>query len=207
MGIFCIKEKVSMYIIVGVKDVVIFVLVKGKDVQIIVLGVNDDQLDCCVNVFFNVFCIINCLVFVVKILNDNWGINIGLMIIIYVYIVDQCIQDVFYSDLCCVCVVVYNIVFISIGVVDVVNLVYEGIEGKLIVIVVCVLVIMGFMVELNVVVDKFVIVEEVNVKFKVYVEGDMKGIFQYIEDLIVSSDIVCNIYSFIFDVGMIVVNG
>lgn len=173
----------------------------------IVFGVNDDEFDCCVNVFFNVFCIINCLVFVVKIIYENWGIQVGFMMIIYVYIVDQNIQDVLYSDLCCVWVVVFNIVFISIGVVFVIGKVIFELKGKFFVIVLCVLVIIGFMVEFNVMLDKEVIVEEVNVKFKEMVEGKFKGILEYSIDLFVFSDIVCNLYFFIFDSLMIDVNG
>jgi len=206
-GIFRTKEKASMHITAGAKDVVISAPAKGKDVQTIVLGVNDDQLDRRANVFSNASCTTNCLAPVVKILNDNWGINTGSMTTIHAYTADQRIQDAPHSDLRRARAAAYNIVPTSTGAADAVNLVYEGIEGKLIAIAVRVPVITGSMVELNVVVDKPVTAEEVNAKFKAHAEGDMKGILQYTEDPIVSSDIVRNTHSSIFDAGMTAVNG
>lgn len=206
-GIFRSKEKASMHITAGAKDVVISAPAKGKDVQTIVLGVNDNELDRRANVFSNASCTTNCLAPVVKILNDNWGINSGSMTTIHAYTADQRIQDAPHSDLRRARAAAYNIVPTSTGAADAVNLVYEGIEGKLIAIAVRVPVITGSMVELNVVMDKAVTVEEVNAKFKENAEGAMKGILEYTEDPIVSGDIIRNTHSSIFDAGMTAVNG
>lgn len=76
------------YLEVGVKKVIIFVLVFDEDI-IIVMGVNEDKYDVVnYNVILNVFCIINCLVLFVKVLNDKFGFKCGMMIIVYFYIND-----------------------------------------------------------------------------------------------------------------------
>ncbi|MEL6973571.1 MAG: type I glyceraldehyde-3-phosphate dehydrogenase [Bacteroidota bacterium] len=206
-GIFRTKEAASKHITAGAKDVVISAPAKGSDVQTIVLGVNDGELDRRANVFSNASCTTNCLAPVVKILNDNWGINGGSMTTIHAYTADQRIQDAPHSDLRRARAAAYNIVPTSTGAAKAVNLVYKGIEGKLMAIAVRVPVITGSMIELNVVMDKAVTVEEVNAKFKAEAEGALKGILQYTEDPIVSSDIVRNTHSSIFDAGMTDVNG
>ncbi|MEL6660464.1 MAG: type I glyceraldehyde-3-phosphate dehydrogenase [Bacteroidota bacterium] len=206
-GIFRTKEAASKHITAGAKDVVISAPAKGADVQTIVLGVNDGELDRRANVFSNASCTTNCLAPVVKILNDNWGISGGSMTTIHAYTADQRIQDAPHSDLRRARAAAYNIVPTSTGAAKAVNLVYKGIEGKLMAIAVRVPVITGSMIELNVVMDKAVTVEEVNAKFKAEAEGALKGILQYTEDPIVSSDIVRNTHSSIFDAGMTDVNG
>ena len=206
-GIFRSKDKAGMHLTAGAKDVLISAPAQGKDVQTIVLGVNDDELDRRANVFSNASCTTNCLAPLVKIVNDNWGIEKGSMTTIHAYTADQNIQDAPHSDLRRARAAAYNIVPTSTGAADAVSLVYEGIEGKLMAIAVRVPVVTGSMVELNVVLDKATTAAEVNAKFKEMAEGPMKGILQYTEDPIVSSDIVRNPHSSIFDAGMTDTNG
>ena len=206
-GIFRSKEAAGKHLTAGAKDVIISAPAKGSDVQTIVLGVNEGDLDRRANVFSNASCTTNCLAPLVKILNDNWGINGGSMTTIHAYTADQRIQDAPHSDLRRARAAAYNIVPTSTGAAKAVNLVYKGIEGKLMAIAVRVPTITGSMVELNVVMDKPVTVEGVNAKFKEAAEGPMKGILQYTEDPIVSSDIVRNTHSSIFDAGLTQVNG
>lgn len=201
-GIFRSKEQAGLHLKAGAKDVVISAPAKGGDVQTIVLGVNDDELDRRANVFSNASCTTNCLAPVVKLLDQNWGIKVGSMTTTHAYTGDQRIQDAPHSDLRRARAAAFNIVPTSTGAADAVALVYPNVKGKISAIALRVPVITGSLIELNIVVDKVPTVEEINAVFKAAAEGPLKGILQYTEDPIVSSDIVRNPHSSIFDAGM-----
>lgn len=206
-GIFRTKEQAGLHIQAGAKDVVISAPAKGGDVQTIVLGVNQEELDRRANVFSNASCTTNCLAPVVKIMDENFGIQNGSMTTIHAYTSDQNIQDAPHSDLRRARAAAYNIVPTSTGAASAVGKVYPTVKGKLFAIAVRVPVVTGSMIELNVVVDKVPTAEQVNEKFKAAAEGPMKGILEYCIDPIVSSDIVRNPHSSIFDSLMTEVNG
>ncbi len=206
-GIFRTKEKAGLHLKAGAKDVVISAPAKGGDVQTIVLGVNQEELDRRANVFSNASCTTNCLAPVVKIMDENFGIQNGSMTTIHAYTADQNIQDAPHSDLRRARAAAYNIVPTSTGAASAVGKVYPTVKGKLFAIAVRVPVVTGSMIELNVVVDKVPTAEQVNEKFKAAAEGPMKGILEYCTDPIVSSDIVRNPHSSIFDSLMTEVNG
>jgi len=206
-GIFRSKEKAGLHLKAGAKDVVISAPAKGGDVQTIVLGVNQEELDRRANVFSNASCTTNCLAPVVKIMDENFGIQNGSMTTIHAYTADQNIQDAPHSDLRRARAAAYNIVPTSTGAANAVGKVYPTVKGKLFAIAVRVPVVTGSMIELNVVVDKVPTAEQVNEKFKAAAEGPMKGILEYCIDPIVSSDIVRNPHSSIFDSLMTEVNG
>jgi glyceraldehyde 3-phosphate dehydrogenase len=205
-GIFRTKEKAGMHLTAGAKDVVISAPAKGGDVQTIVLGVNDDQLDRRANIFSNASCTTNCLAPVVKIIHENWGIKVGSMTTTHAYTADQNIQDAPHSDLRRARAAAFNIVPTSTGAASATGKVYPAVAGKLSAIAVRVPVITGSMIELNVVLEKGTTAEEVNAKFKEMAEGPLKGILQYSTDPLVSSDIVRNPHSSIFDSLMTEVN-
>lgn len=206
-GIFRNKEKAGMHLTAGAKDVVLSAPGKGDGIQTIVLGVNDDELDRSGNIFSNASCTTNCLAPVVKIMDENFGIVNGSMTTIHAYTADQNIQDAPHSDLRRARAAAFNIVPTSTGAATAVGKVYPAVKGKLFAIAVRVPVITGSMIELNVVVDNVPTADEVNAKFKEAAEGAMKGILQYATDPLVSSDIVRNPYSSIFDSLMTEVNG
>ena len=122
---------------------------KGGDVQTIVLGVNDDELDRRHNVFSNASCTTNCLAPVVKIINDNWGIKVGSMTTTHAYTADQRIQDAPHSDLRRARAAAFNIVPTSTGAASAVGKVIPEIAGKLFAIALRVPVITGSLIELN----------------------------------------------------------
>ena len=198
-GIFRDKAKASLHLEAGCKDVIISAPAKGSDVQTIVLGVNDDELDREKNVFSNASCTTNCLAPLIKILDSNLGIQVGSMTTTHAYTADQRIQDAPHSDLRRARAAAFNIVPTSTGAAKAVKLVYPNIGNKISAIAVRVPVVTGSMVELNVLVDKNTTVEEVNELFKTAADGAMNGILQYQTDPIVSSDIVRNTHSSIFD--------
>lgn len=206
-GIFRTKEKAGLHLKAGAKDVVISAPAKGGDVQTIVLGVNDDELDRRHNVFSNASCTTNCLAPVAKIVHDNFGIVLGSMTTTHAYTGDQNIQDAPHSDLRRARAAAFNIVPTSTGAAKAVGKVIPDLAGKLDAIAVRVPVITGSMIELNVVLEKETTAEEINALFKANAEGRMKGVLEYSEDPLVSSDIVRNPHSSIFDSLMTSVNG
>lgn len=206
-GIFRTKEKAGLHLKAGAKDVVISAPAKGGDVQTIVLGVNDDELDRRANVFSNASCTTNCLAPVAKIIHENWGIEVGSMTTTHAYTADQNIQDAPHSDLRRARAAAFNIVPTSTGAASATGKVIPELKGKLSAIALRVPVITGSMVELNVMLSKEVTAEEVNAKFKEMADGKLKGVLEYSTDPLVSSDIVRNPHSSIFDSQMTDVNG
>ena len=206
-GFFVTKETASLHLQAGAKDVLISAPAKGDGVQTIVLGVNDGDLDRRHNVFSNASCTTNCLAPVAKILEDHWGVENGSMTTIHAYTGDQKIQDAPHKDLRRARAAAFNIIPTSTGAAIAVGKVVPEIAGKLFAIAVRVPVITGSMIECNVNLKKTATVEEVNATFKKYSEESMNGILQYSTDPLVSSDIVRNPHSSIFDSLMTAVNG
>lgn len=198
-GFFRTKEAASKHLKAGAKDVLISAPAKGDGVQTIVLGVNDKELDKRKNVFSNASCTTNCLAPLSKIITENWGVKVGSMTTTHAYTGDQRIQDAPHSDLRRARAAAFNIVPTTTGAATAVGKVVPAIKGKLFAMALRVPVITGSLVELNVQVEKETTVEEVNAKFKEMAEGPMKGVLEYCTDPIVSSDIVQNPHSSIFD--------
>ncbi|MEM6698508.1 MAG: type I glyceraldehyde-3-phosphate dehydrogenase [Bacteroidota bacterium] len=206
-GVFRTKEKAGLHVDAGAKRVVISAPAKGGDVQTIVLGVNDDELDASNKVFSNASCTTNCLSPVAKIIVDNWGLVVGSMTTTHAYTADQRIQDAPHADLRRARAAAFNIVPTSTGAANATAKVVPEIAGKLSAIALRVPTITGSLIELNCVVEKVPTVEEINAKFKEMSEGSMKGVLEYATDPLVSSDIIGNKHSSIFDSLMTAVNG
>ena len=198
-GIFRTKEKAGLHLKAGAKDVIMSAPAKGEGVQTIVLGVNQDELDRRKNVFSNASCTTNCLAPVIKTIDENWGLKVGSMTTTHAYTSDQRIQDAPHSDLRRARAAAYNIVPTSTGAAIAVGKVVPSVAGKLSAIALRVPTVTGSLIELNVLVNKATTKEEINAKFKELSEGAMKGILEYQVDPIVSSDIVRNPHSSIFD--------
>ncbi len=205
-GFFRTKDKASLHLKAGAKDVLISAPAQGGDVQTIVLGVNDDQLDRRSNVFSNASCTTNCLAPLVKVLHDNYGIINGSMTTTHAYTADQKIQDAPHKDLRRARAAAYNIVPTSTGAAKAIKAVIPDFGDRIFAIAVRVPVVTGSMVELNVNLEKTPDVDGVNALFKKYSEGSMKGYLEYSTDPLVSSDIVRNKHSSIFDSLMTAVN-
>ncbi len=205
-GFFRTKEKAGLHLQAGAKDVLISAPAQGGDVQTIVLGVNDDKLDRSNNVFSNASCTTNCLAPLVKVLHDNYGIINGAMTTTHAYTADQKIQDAPHKDLRRARAAAYNIVPTSTGAAKAIKAVIPDFGDRIFAIAVRVPVLTGSMVELNVNLEKTPDVDGVNALFKKYAESSMKGILEYSTDPLVSSDIVRNPHSSIFDSLMTQVN-
>ncbi len=198
-GVFRTKEKMALHQKAGAKKVVVSAPAKGPGVKTIVLGVNDDELTADDTLVSNASCTTNCLAPLVKVIEENWGLVQGTMTTTHAYTSDQNIQDAPHSDLRRARAAAYNIVPTSTGAASAVGKVIPSVQGKIFAMALRVPIVTGSLVELTVQVDKAVSREKINSTFKKYANGPLKGILQYVDDPIVSSDIVRNPYSSIFD--------
>jgi len=198
-GFFRTKEKAALHQEAGAKKVIISAPAKSPDVKTIVLGVNDNELSDDHTILSNASCTTNCLAPVCKVLDENFGFVKGSLTTTHAYTSDQRIQDAPHSDLRRARAAAYNIVPTSTGAASAVGKVYPSVSGKMFAIAVRVPVITGSMIELNVITEKEPSKEEINAAFKAAAEGPMKGVLQYSTDPLVSSDIVRNPHSSIFD--------
>jgi glyceraldehyde 3-phosphate dehydrogenase len=205
-GIFTSKEKASFHIEAGAKKVVISAPGTG-DLQTIVLGVNDHELNPEETVFSNASCTTNCLAPVVKVLDQNFNILQGSMSTIHAYTADQNLQDAPHKDLRRARAAAQNIVPTSTGAAKAVKLVYPPIGNKISAIAMRVPTITGSLVDLTALVEKSTTAEEVNALMKAAAEGPMKGILKYCTDPIVSSDVIGDKHSSIFDAQLTMVEG
>ena len=205
-GVFRSREKANFHIEAGAKKVVISAPAKGGDVKTIVLGVNDEsELTGEDDILSNASCTTNCLAPMVKILDDNFGIESGMMTTIHAYTADQNIQDAPHSDLRRARAAAENIVPTSTGAAIAVTKVLPHLEGKLDGMAMRVPTITGSITDFTCNLKKSTTVDEINQLFKTAANGSMKNILQYNEDPIVSSDIVGNTHSCIFDAPLTMV--
>jgi len=206
-GFFRTKETANKHVEAGAKKVVISAPGKGEGIETVVLGVNDKERNEDACIISNASCTTNCLAPVIKVLEENWGIDKGSLTTIHAYTSDQRIQDAPHSDLRRARAAAMNMVPTSTGAAIAVGLVYPEVKGKLFAMAVRVPTITGSLIELNVWLNKDVTVEEINNKFKEQAEGPMKGVLEYNTDPIVSSDIIGNKASSVFDAPLTQANG
>jgi glyceraldehyde 3-phosphate dehydrogenase len=170
----------------------------------VVLGVNDDQYDKDTHhVISNASCTTNCLAPAAKVAHEAVGIKHGLMTTIHAYTADQRLQDAPHKDLRRARAAAVNLVPTSTGAAKAVGLVLPDLNGKLHGFAVRAPVITGSVVDLTFEATRETSVDEVNAAFKAAAESDrLKGILKFTEDPIVSTDIVGDPHSSIFDSGL-----
>ena len=200
-GIFRNREKMGKHIKAGAKKVILTVPAdKPEDVDAtVVLGVNCESLTKDMVYISNASCTTNCLAPIAKVLNDSFGVKRGIMNTIHAYTNDQSILDLPHKDLRRARAAAVSIIPTSTGAAKAVGLVIPELKGKLDGLSMRVPTPDGSVVDLTVELSKTVTKEEVNAAMKKAADGPMKGILEYIEDPIVSCDIVGNPYSSIFD--------
>jgi glyceraldehyde 3-phosphate dehydrogenase len=191
----------------GAKKVIISAPAKNEDVTI-VMGVNDNAYDAAAHtVISNASCTTNCLAPMAKVLHDTFVIEKGLMTTIHAYTQDQNLQDAPHSDLRRARAAAINVVPTSTGAAKAISLVLPELKGKLDGYALRVPIPTGSVTDLTVTVSRETTVEEVNAAMKAAAEGPLKGFLAYTEDPIVSSDIVTDPSSCIFDSGLTKVIG
>ncbi|WP_167102540.1 type I glyceraldehyde-3-phosphate dehydrogenase [Mycobacterium sp. DL592] len=182
----------------GVKKVIISAPAKDEDITI-VIGVNDDKYDGSQNVISNASCTTNCLGPLAKVVNDEFGIVRGLMTTIHAYTGDQNLQDGPHKDLRRARAAAVNIVPTSTGAAKAIGLVLPELKGKLDGYALRVPIPTGSVTDLTVELSKHASAADINAALKAAAEGKLKGILKYYAAPIVSSDIVTDPHSSIFD--------
>lgn len=198
-GVFRDRQKLSLHLQAGAKKVILTAPAKDELDNTVVMGVNDQTLTPDQKIVSNASCTTNCLAPVVKVLYENFGLKRGWMTTIHAYTNDQHILDLPHKDLRRARAAAANIIPTTTGAAKATGLVIPDLKGKLDGIAVRVPVADGSLVDLVAELEKDVSAEEINSAMKKAAESDLKGILEYCEDPIVSSDIVGNNYSSIFD--------
>jgi glyceraldehyde 3-phosphate dehydrogenase len=200
-GIFTNAAKAKGHLDAGAKKVIISAPATDEDITI-VLGVNDDKYDGSQNIISNASCTTNCLGPVAKVLNDEFGIVKGLMTTIHAYTQDQNLQDGPHKDLRRARAAALNIVPTSTGAAKAIGLVLPELKGKLDGYALRVPIPTGSVTDLTADLTKSATAAEINAAMKAAADGPMKGILKYYDAPIVSSDIVTDPHSSIFDSGL-----
>ncbi len=205
-GIFTNAAKAKGHLDAGAKKVIISAPATGEDITI-VMGVNDDKYDGSQNIISNASCTTNCLGPFAKVLNDEFGIVSGLMTTVHAYTQDQNLQDGPHKDLRRARAAAINIVPTSTGAAKAIALVLPELKGKLDGYALRVPIPTGSVTDLTVEVTKSTTADEVNAAMKAAAEGPLKGILKYYDAPIVSSDIVTDPHSSLYDAGLTKVLG
>jgi glyceraldehyde 3-phosphate dehydrogenase len=200
-GIFTNAAKAKGHLDAGAKKVIISAPATDEDITI-VLGVNDDKYDGSQNIISNASCTTNCLGPLAKVLNDEFGIVKGLMTTIHAYTQDQNLQDGPHKDLRRARAAAVNIVPTSTGAAKAIGLVLPELKGKLDGYALRVPIPTGSVTDLTAEISKSASVEEINAAFKAAADGPLKGILKYYDAPIVSSDIVTDPHSSLYDAGL-----
>ena len=205
-GRFVEESKANLHIQAGAKKVLISAPAKG-DVATVVLGVNDDVINAETKIYSNASCTTNCLAPMVKVLDDAFGVEKGFITTVHAYTADQNLQDGPHRDLRRARAAAINIVPTTTGAAKAVGLVLPHLDGKLDGGAMRVPVPTGSLTDLTAILKKEVTLEEVDNAFKQAAEGGMKGILAYVDEPIVSSDIVGSSYSSLYDKEQTIVSG
>jgi glyceraldehyde 3-phosphate dehydrogenase len=201
-GFFTDATKARAHLEAGAKKVIISAPAKNEDVTV-VMGVNHETYDPAKHsVISNASCTTNCLAPMVKVLNDELGIVKGLMTTIHAYTQDQNLQDGPHKDLRRARAAAINIVPTSTGAAKAIGLVLPEMKGRLDGFALRVPIPTGSATDLTFEASRSTSADEVNAAVKAAADGEMKGFLKYTEDEIVSSDIVTDPHSCIFDSGL-----
>ncbi|MCX8153879.1 MAG: type I glyceraldehyde-3-phosphate dehydrogenase, partial [Candidatus Bathyarchaeota archaeon] len=206
-GLFTDREAAAKHLQAGAKKVLISAPAKNPDITI-VMGVNDKLYDHAKhNILSNASCTTNCLAPVSKVLDDNFGIEKAFMTTTHSYTNDQRVQDLVHKDLRRARAAALNIIPTSTGAAKAIGEVLPSCSGKMNGIALRVPTADVSIVDLTAVLKKEVTAEEINAAMKKAAEGPLKGILEYTEDPIVSSDVLHSTYSAVFDAQSTMVLG
>ncbi len=205
-GFFTSREKdgkpgYDSHLSAGARKVILSAPAKDSPDLTCVLGVNDNKLTPEHHCVSNASCTTNCLAPMVKVLHENFGLEKGLMTTIHAYTNDQRVADQLHEDPHRSRAAALNIIPTSTGAAKAVGLVLPELNGKLTGISLRVPVPAGSITDLVATLNRSVTKEEVNAAMKSAAQGSLKGILEYNEDPIVSSDIIGNPHSCVFDAG------
>ena len=198
-GRFTDRESAAKHLTAGAKKVVISAPAKGEDITIC-MGVNEKKYDPAKHhVLSNASCTTNCLVPVVKVILDNWGLVHGFMTTVHSYTNDQQILDLPHKDLRRARAAALSIIPTTTGAAKATSLVIPEVKGKLDGVSLRVPTPDVSLVDLTVEVEKKTTIEEVNAAFKKAAQGELKGILDVSDEPLVSTDYIGNLFSSVVD--------
>lgn len=207
-GLFRTKDDAVKHLDAGADKVIISAPAKGdKPVKTIVLGVNEDDIDDQTQIYSNASCTTNCLAPMVKVLDDSFGLEKGFMTTTHAYTGSQNILDGPHKDLRRGRTAGQNLVPTTTGAAQAVGLVLPHLDGKLDGSAVRVPVADGSITDLTAIVEQEVSEDEVHEAYQNAANGSMKRVLGYSEEELVSTDIISNTYSCIYDSGFTKTDG
>ena len=198
-GVFRERASLEKHLSAGAKKVLLTVPAKDAIDATVVLGVNDEELTPDDQIVSNASCTTNCLAPLAKVLDDEFGIKRGVMTTVHAYTNDQRLADVPHKDLRRSRAATENIIPTTTGAAKAVGKVLPALDGKLDGMAMRVPVPDGSIVDLVVEVEKDVTEEEVRAALRRAAEGELAGILEYSEEPLVSTDIIGNPHSSIYD--------
>lgn len=198
-GKFITKKGAELHLAAGAKQVIISAPPADKSVPTVVLGVNDDVADLHSPILSNASCTTNNVAVMVKILDDNWGIIDGYITTVHSMTGDQSLHDAPHKDLRRARAASGSIIPTSTGAAKAITSIFPNLNGKLGGAGIRVPVLNGSLTDFTCILKKLPTVQEINAAFKQAADGPMKTILEYTEDPIVSTDIIGNPHSCIFD--------
>jgi glyceraldehyde 3-phosphate dehydrogenase len=198
-GFFLDKQTAGKHLVAGAKKVIISAPPNSNEIKTVVLGINDEILKADDTIISNASCTTNCAAPMIKILDENWGLEDGYITTVHSFTGDQRLHDAPHKDLRRARAATLSIVPTSTGAAKAITKIFPHLEGKLGGCGMRVPVPDGSLTDITCVLKKPVTVEEINAAFKKAAEGNLKGILEYTEDPIVSVDIVGNPHSCIYD--------
>lgn len=198
-GKFISRAAAEKHLTAGARQVIISAPSTDKNVPTVVLGVNDDSVDLRSSVLSNASCTTNNVAAMVKILDDNWGIIDGYITTVHSMTGDQSLHDAPHKDLRRARAASASIIPTTTGAAKAITNIFPHLEGKLGGAGIRVPVLNGSLTDFTCTLKQQPTVTAINAAFKQAAEGDLKGILEYTEDPIVSSDILDNTHSCIFD--------
>ena len=198
-GVFRTREKAGLHLKGGAKKVIISAPASGEVDATVVLGVNDGTLTGDEEIVSNASCTTNCLAPLVKVLDDRFGVVKGFMTTVHAYTSDQALQDSPHSDLRRARAAALSIIPTSTGAAKAVGLVLPHLNGKLDGFALRVPVPDGSITDFTCELKTAATADEINAAFREAAGGDLKGILEYSEEPLVSSDIIHNAHSCILD--------
>jgi glyceraldehyde 3-phosphate dehydrogenase len=198
-GKFTSRQGAEMHLTAGAKQVIISAPSTDKNVPTVVLAVNDGQIDLRSPVLSNASCTTNNVAAMVKILDENWGIIDGYITTVHSMTGDQNLHDAPHKDLRRARAASASIIPTSTGAAKAITAIFPHLEGRLGGAGIRVPVLNGSLTDFTCSLKKQPTIHEINLAFKQAADGPMKNVLEYTEDPIVSTDILDNPHSCIFD--------
>jgi glyceraldehyde 3-phosphate dehydrogenase len=198
-GKFTSKAGAELHLKAGARQVLISAPSPDKDIPVVVLGVNDDQVDLGAPILSNASCTTNNVAPMIKVLDDNWGVLDGYITTIHSMTGDQSLHDAPHKDLRRARAASASIIPTTTGAAKAITHIFPHLDGKLGGAGMRVPVLNGSLTDFTCILKSKTTIEEINAAFKLAASTDMSNILEYTEDPIVSVDILHNTHSCIFD--------